>query len=451
MSFFGELCHVRMNKMHAPSRHNVHHVVMAILAALCALLLFGCGKEPSNPSGSSIPKDTAPCKHPEYWPYSVASSNFPFLVHYRSQSELSAARQVIAYLDTAWERQIRQQGYTPPPSDAGMCGPDERFDVFIWKGVKTCKVDIISDLIVTSWGGRASFMQLDPWGPYGGDMLAQTVAHEFNHATHAANDWYEIPIAFEMSASYVEQFYGPPVVDYAKDFQAHPNWALLRNDNYETWYMYGAAIYLHFLRDYYFGGDDGFLPELWVLCRNTPDLYMNKPHFVDGLNAILAGEGATFLDSVVSFARWRYYSGERDDGRHFRREPASTAPLALLPEATLSIDQVTLRSLVHTIAPAPMLTGSAYLEIRRENADQTSFQLSLEVPAAPSVRWVVQAVPGLTAGSDGEIVDLGSGSARVSFTKDGSRTLILTVLPLSDYDPYHQLDASLPVSVRIAP
>jgi hypothetical protein len=426
---------------------------MALLAAICALLLFGCGDEssPDPSSGTAIPKDIAPCKHPEYWPYSVASSKYPFLVHYRSQDESAAARQVISYLDTAWERQIQQQGYTPPPSDAGMCGPDDRFDVFVWHGVNTCKVDIISDLIVTGWGGRASFMQLDPWGTYGGAMLAQTVAHEFNHATHAANDWYEIPIAFEMSASYVEQFYGPAVGDYVKDFQAHPNWALLRNDGYETWYMYGSALYLHFLRDYYFHGDDGFLPKLWVAMRNTPDLYVNKPHFVDGMNSILAPAGATFPDSVVHFARWRYFSGNRDDGHHFRRLPTSMTQLAFLPEATLSIDQLALKPLVHTISPAPMLTGSAYLEIRRENAVQTSFQLSLDVQPAPSVRWVVQAVPGVTAGSDGEIVDMSSGSARVLFTPGGSRTLILTVLPVSDFDPYHQLDVSFPVSVSIAP
>jgi len=435
----------------AAIRRHVRRAAMAFFVALCALFCFGCGSESSVPAGNAIPKGTAPCKHPEYWPYSVASSRFPFLVHYRSKSELATARQVISYLDTAWERQINQQGYTPPPSDAGMCGPDERFDVFLWNGVKTCKVDIISDIMVTSWGGRASYMQLDPWGPYGGGILGQTVAHEFNHATHAANDWYELPIAFEMSATYVEQFYGPPYVDSARDFQARPDWALLRNDNYETWYMYGAAIYLHFLRDNYFNGDDGFLPELWVLCRNQPDLYLNKPSFVDGINTILAPKGADFLDSVVGFARWRYYSGSRDDGLHFRRVPAATTPLALLPEATLSIDQVSLRPLVHAISPAPMLTGSAYLTVRRAEAGQTSFQVSLELPVAPSVRWVVQAVPGLSAGSDGETVDLSAGAARVSFAPDGSRTLILSVLPLSGYDPLHQIDATYPVSVGIAP
>ena len=424
------------------------HIVM-VLAVLCALLLSGCGNESS--STNSISKDTKPCEHPEYWPYSFASSRFPFLVHYRSEDELTTVGKIITDLEIAWERQIGQ-GYTPPPSDAGMCGPDGRFDVFVWRGVNTCQVNIVSEKFVTDWGGRASFMFVDPWGDYGGVFLAQTIAHEFNHATHAANDWYELPIAFEMSASYVEQFYdGPEDPRYIEAFQERPDWALLRNDNYETWYMYGSALYLDFLRDYYFNGNDSFLPKLWVAMRNTPDLFVNKPNFVDAVNAFLAPKGAAFPDSVTDFARWRYYAGKNDDGKHFRSFSAPMTKAIFSPEATLQIDTVILKPLTHTISPAPMLTGNAYLEIERENAAQTSFELTLDVPAALLAKWVVQAVPGLTAGSDGEMVDLSSGTARISFTPGGKRTLILTVLPVSDFDPYHQTDARYPVAVRISP
>jgi len=413
------------------------------------------GDEPSlgiSSGDSVIPKGTRPCEEPGYWPYTVASSRYPFLVHYHARNEGAMADRVVALLETAWERQIGRQGYTEPPSDQGWCGPDGKFDVFIWRGINTCQVNIVSERFVMEWGGRASFMFVDPWGDYGGKYLAQTMAHEFNHATHAANDWYELPIAFEMSASYVEQFYdGPADSKYVQDFQARADWALLRNDNYETWYMYGAALYLNFVRDYYFKGDDRFLPDLWVAMRNKPDLFVNSPHFVDAMNALLAPHRETFLDSVVAFARWRYFAGSNDDGKHFRRFPETGTEVTFSRKATLPVAHVMLGTLTHEISPAPMLTGSAYLEVRRKNAAQTSFQLSLELPPSPSARWVVQAVPGLTEGSDGEIVDLHSGTARVSFTSKGSRTLVLTVVPISDFDPYHQTDARYPVSVRIAP
>ena len=457
-------------------RPNLHsrHTIIAFLSALCVMFLAGCGNDaapPQTPPQTTLSKDACPCAYPEYWPYNVASSKYPFLVHYSSPDELETARRIIAYLDTAWQRQIVEQGYEPPPSDTGMCGPDGRFDVFIRRGVNSCKVDLITEEFVTRWGGRASYMQVDPWGDYGGDKLAATIAHEFNHATHAANDWYDLPISFEMSASYVDQFYGPQDVRDILDFQKHPDWGLLRNDSYLTYYMYGSALYLHFLRDRYFGVDDSFVPQLWVKMRNTPDLMVNKPNFVDALNSLLVktetafGE-SPFLDTVPEFARWRYYAGDRNDSRHFRninddRRPTSLPPvprewqMALITEATLPIKKVTM-PLPHDIYefnPAPMMTGTVYLTVQRRNASQTSFQLSLDIPYDPAVKWVVQAVPGVVAGSDGETVDVSSGAVRIPLASDGARTLIVTALPASasGFDPNNQTAFRYPLSVRITP
>ncbi len=426
---------------------------MACLTVICWMALSGCGgQDSSETSELLIPQGTQPCKQPELWPHALASSRFPFLVHYHAQDERAAADQVLTDLEAAWQRQINEQGYEPPPSDGGACGPDDRFDVFIWRGINTCQVNIVGEKFVTPWGGRASFMFVDPWGDYGGKYLAQTVAHEFNHATHAANDWYELPIAFEMSATYVEQFYGDQIdTQYISAFQERPDWALLRNDNYETWYMYGSLLYINFLRDYYFKGDDSFLPKLWVAMRNNPDLFVNHPSFVDAVNVFLAPAGNTFMDSVQHFARWRYYAGEHDDGQHFRKFSAPMSSVVFRPEATVAMRKLTLQPGAQTVTPEPMLTGSTYLEVARANPAQSSFELALNLPFAPTARWVVQAVPGLVAGSDGDIVDLSSGSARVTFAANGKRTLILTILPTSGFDPYHQTDARYPVAVRLAP
>ncbi len=424
-----------------------------LLMATLSVVIAGCGSDSSSSSNEAAPlsKDCKPCQNPEYWPYSVASEKYPYIVHYHSTNELAASEEVIKNLDDAWYWQIELQGFTPPPSDEGMCGQDGRFDVFICRGINTCLVDIVSEKFMTPWGGRASYMKIDPFGDYGWDVLPQTVGHEFNHTTHAANDWYEIGCAFEMSASYVEQFYGPSVTYCVKDFQARPFWSLLRYDNYDTWYMYGSALYIHFLRDYYFNGDDSFLPQLWVASRNTPDLYVNEPHFVDAINSLINPGGDTFEDSVVHFDRWRYYAGLRDDGVHFRRLPTFTEQYAFLPEATILIDMLTLSAQTYNVPEPPMLTGCAYLEVKRENVMQASFQVSINTQPDAGVRWVVQAVPGLDASSDGEIVDLSSGSARVDFDVTGKRTLIMTVLPVVSYDPNHQSDKQYPVSLTIAP
>ena len=31
------------------------------------------------------------------------------------------------------------------------------------------------------------------------------------------------------------------------DFQGNPDWSLDHDDGYETWYMYGAALWLHYI------------------------------------------------------------------------------------------------------------------------------------------------------------------------------------------------------------
>jgi hypothetical protein len=190
---------------------------------------------------------------------------------------------------------------------------------------------------------------------------------------------------------------------------------------------------------------------LWVASRNTPDLKVNSPHFVDALNAALKPSGVTFRDSVQEFARWRYFAGLRDDAQHFQRLPTSWTQHVFLPEATLQIDQVSLSTRTVDITPGPMLIGSSYLEIDRENAAQTSFLVSLRVPSNPTVKWVLQAVPGVNPGSDGEVVDLSAGPAKVSFAPNGKRALILTVLPVSEFDPNKQTDTRYPVALDLAP
>lgn len=428
---------------------------MKPLAALPAFVLLAalasCGGS-STESRGVVPGGTIPYQHPEYWPLSKGSSRYPYLVHYRTSDEGAMVDTLIRQMDAVWHVEIEVQGNAPPPSDQGFCGPDGRFDIFVWRGLNTCEVDVVPTAPRTAWGGQASYMKIDPWGDYGGDLLAATVGHEFNHASHAANDFDEIPIAFEMCASYEEQFFGPAAPYSVLAYQSRPDWGMLRGDNYATWYMYGSAIYIHYLRDCHLQGDDGWLPELWVAMRNTgPDFTVNTPHFVNAVDGLLRPVGATFLDTVPGFARWRYYAGLRDDGRHFRRLPTQWTQHAFLAEATLAIPQVTLAGLSRALDPAPMLTGSSYLEVKRAVEAQTSFQVALQAPAVAGMRWVVQAVPGLAAGQDGDLLDLSAGPVRVPFAPGGKRTLILTAVPTAAYDPNHQTDTRYPATLVLAP
>ncbi len=430
--------------------------VIAVLLLMVFFLCFigGCAKSDheSSPGTYSIPDGTKPCEHPEYWPFRMTSKKHPFMVHYRTFGEAEISEKVIEYLDNAWEFEVNVLGFTPPPSDVGSCGPDGSFDVFIWRGNRSCFVDTISDEIVTPWGARASFMLLDPWGPYGGAILDQTIGHEFNHASHAADDWHEAGDAFEMTATYIEQYFGDACTYCISDFQANPDWGLLWYDDYKTWYMYGSALYLYFLRDYYFPAEEGFPARLWRNVRNIPDPFVNKPNFVEGLDAMLVPLGSSFMDSAILFARWRYFTGSRDDGGHFKRWPLPKKQLPFIAEADVKLHaSILLADTVYNVDPPPMLLGSAYIEILQDQPGRDSFEVSLLTAANPDLRWVVQTVPGTVTGSDGDTIDLSTGSARVSFTKEGKRTLIITLMPAKAFDPDQQSGETFPVAIRLTP
>src|SRR5690348_13471552 len=160
----------------------------------------------SAPSIDAAPIDsnTVPCDHPEYWPYSIRSSSHPALVHYRTPSELSMAQQVLGLLDHSWDFETTTLGFRPPIDDGGRCGPDGAFDVFLWAGHDECFVDVIGEDSSTAWDDRYAYLVVDPWGTYGGPILDTTVAHEFNHALQAADDWSDATIVYEMTAAYIE-------------------------------------------------------------------------------------------------------------------------------------------------------------------------------------------------------------------------------------------------------
>ena len=202
-----------------------------------------------------LPLGVAPCVEGEHWPLHIASDDLPLIVHYRGPSESLVAEEVLHHLELAWSIEVDELGFRPPLSDEGACGPDGAFDVFLYRGIEECYVDVLAEDAATTWDDWTTYMVVDPWGPYGGEILGPTLAHELNHACQAADDWFDTPIAYEMTSTFVEEVVfdeSDVYLDLLEDFQRHPDWALDYDDGYETWYMYGAALYLLHLRDRYF-------------------------------------------------------------------------------------------------------------------------------------------------------------------------------------------------------
>lgn len=394
----------------------------ASLAAADALGAASC--ERLRPSA-------APYRHKECWPHALASASRPFLVHYREASERSMARRVRSLLEDAWTAEVDGMGFRSPLPDGGLAGPDDRLDVYLWRGIDVGYVAALAEVPATPEDDRSTYMVLDPWGSFGGALLASTVAHELNHACQAAYSWSEHPGFYEASATFaeVDATGSAALLDFVfRDFQSRPHWGLHRFDHYRTWYAYGAGLYLLFLRDRFFGGDAGFLADVWEGVIDSPgsDPRVDEPDFLDAIDAALARAAGTDVAAALpEFERWRWYTGMRDDGHHLR--DAAVLPEVAARTLRLPADGRPVRRMVR---PVPQILGASYVTLESTGGGAAAALVSLEMRGRPRARLVVEAVPGLDS-SDAEPLASDAQPWRVALGPDGRRTLIVTALPLA--------------------
>jgi hypothetical protein len=373
----------------------------------------------------TFPAGAEPCTDAVRWPLALRSEALPVVVHYARCEHSGMAARVLGLVEHAWEIETGVLGFSAPLPDGGACGEDDAFDVYLWPDAVESYVQALEPNPDTAHDDWLTFMVLDPWGPYGGDLLGSTIAHELNHACQATDDWWEHVAAFELTATFVEEIVHPDANQWLfvlDDFQAHPDWSVDRDDDYETWYMYGASLLLHLVRERYFAGDPGFAGAMWHRSRNPPG--DNEPDFQDALGAVLHERaGVGFADAVGELAAWRWYTGERADGTHF-------ADGALYPRP---VTAATVTTASASVSIEPMIYGTAYIDV----VGTGERPIELVAAGTPGVRWLVQALPG-TAGATRDLLD----PAGDILSLDGFdlRTVAITALPLTERDPDDQAD-----------
>lgn len=437
----------------------------ALLLVLAAPALAQEARAPRGPRRvKPIPADTVPPERPDLWPRSLACARSPARIHFRPGEE-ATAREVARLVDEGWAFNIETLGFRAPPSDGGKIGPDERFDVYLWRGLGECWTDVTDGVAATAWDDQLAYLAVDPWGPYGGDSLAYTITHELNHACQAADDWNEPTSIFEMTATWAEQLRGgarlrEPLVD----FQAHPDWSLDHDPGYDSWFMYGGALFIDFLQARRFGGDPKFMAEVWRRSRSDPD--ENEPDFLDALDQLLRAKGSSLDDALVEFARWRWGVG-REEGA-----AAGIASRLLAVEGNAEVPTTKAVRVAHTaarfqagagvrfgnrLAPrrdgevhggaGPMMLGSRYATFQRRAGDPPRLRLQARLGAG--VRWVVQTIPGPRGEPEGGVVELRGGKAEVS-CPGAELVVIVTALPRGRYDPESRDDRRHAATVSLS-
>lgn len=370
-----------------------------------------------------------PCGHPEYWRHRLESDGAPVMIHYRDAVELAEAQRTLAAIERAWRIETTVLGFDPPRLDGGRCGPDGRFDVFVWRSYRGGAADVIAEDPATAWDDRIGYLIVDPWGPYGGAVLAATVAHELNHAAQAAYDWYEAPILFEMTAVFVEDVVYDDTnawIGYLGDYQGHPEWSFDHDDGYATDYFYGSALYLFYLREAVFGGDASFVSEVWRRARNPPGV--NEPDMADAFESVLQERGRSYEETLLGFARWRAAPRDLDGSGDFEEGP-------LLPEEARVPIVASLRAGDPALTSTVMLLGSRYLSVGRAEPGQNSLRVRLD--GDPGVRWALQTTAGLRGDEDGAPLESRGGAATLELGELDQRTLVVTALPRdpAGFDP----------------
>ncbi len=405
--------------------------IFIIIGAGC-LLLTACGgggggsKSPPPPPPpppavcndsiefcSAIPGTADPCADSQYWPLNTVSALHPVTVHYPRLTDEQKALEMIGLLEESWSVQIDALGFTAPIDDQGQCGPDGNFDVFIWRGIGGAYVADVSTNPATPYDDYSTFMAIDINGQTGGPFLASYLAHEFNHALQASDDWWEDSQYYESGATFAEFLVFPTLDDYVftfEDFQDNPSWSVFFNDSFATWYMYGAAMYLHYLSERHFANDPAFYARIWRATRSVPS--GQRPDYIDALREILLTErGATLDDTVIEFMQWRWFVGQFDDGAHFSKgaEWPHSVPFTDIDITTLPANQPL----------DAMVYGANYFRLSNSGGSPINVNALLQQSDA-DVNWKIYNVDGAEV------------TAPLSIPASGSVVIVALVLPVNE-------------------
>lgn len=267
-------------------------------------------------------------------PHSIISSNGHFRVHYHTTGSDAVAAldangnsvpdyidSVAFYMEYAWEVEINEYHYDPPPVDnrnAGMGDVDEKVDVYVCDLPKNLYGGACPETNNIVDGTRvASYLVLDnDYSPAdyptpGIAGVRVTTAHEFHHVIQFGYRAAFPPLSntaqlsiYEATAVWFEQQVHPEIPDYlnyVRPFLTAPqNYAFSTNSTDDVITGYAHELYMEYLSKR-FGRD--IIREIWEEFRT-------KNSF-EAIDAALRKHNFNLENSWCEFAEWCYYTGSR--------------------------------------------------------------------------------------------------------------------------------------------
>ncbi len=233
---------------------------------------------------------------------------------------------VAKFFDWAFEVQVNQIGYLPPPKDFGEGGGTE-YDIYILElgknrggyGYTNAENEILPRyklprytsyiVIDNNYSPKDSSVYSDnikrrSYYTTGYDALKITAAHELHHAIQYAYGFIEpsVPSIYELTSSWMEYRLYPDVKDYYQylpqlfnGLKRYP-FSSIDADNGYRWSIFGQYMYNKF--------DDWLMKRMWELIGDGNDPFK-------ALDSAYNEKNTSLVEQWCNFKKWMYFTGSR--------------------------------------------------------------------------------------------------------------------------------------------
>ncbi len=311
----------------------------------------------------------------------VQAATQPIRVHYADNGDAARAAEVAGYADESWDLQTGEMGFRVPPTDGSVGGSGD-YDIYLERGLGYAYAAPESEYGATAWSDATSYVVIDP----AVTPIESFVAHELNHSSQFAYDYAEALLIYEATATFIEDKVYDEVDDYVwfvADFQGMPS-RTLSYASYDDTYMYGAAVWLHYLADVYDGGGTDLVRDIWEGSKQEGALN-TRDYFESLEGGLLESVGLDDLRAMYAdFAAYRWLAGDNDDGTI-----DEAGKWDEVDSVTFDLSDLGESADLEDADDPPMTLGANYYEVEIGGAGNDGDSLALTVAGDDDTAWGV--------------------------------------------------------------
>jgi len=311
------------------------------------------------------------------------SELYPIRLHYSDGSSSEYVNAILSYAEQSYKVEIDDIGFIAPPPD-GNSGGSDFYDIYFQDlpsglGGYTYPIGIYRDV---EWFSYTSSCVINSNLPIG-DSLKGTIAHELNHSCQFSMDGAESLNIMEATATYIMNVVFPEIntnIGFLRYFQREP-YRSIDYTSRNNVYVYGAFLFPRFLSEYYDANNPDFVLKIWEGTMQSG--YTNEPDFLDAIQDLVYERKEHYFDDTFrEFAKWRYFTGPNDDGKHFVDGEKYGSNSLVKIDRTFNSSALPLDAWSPSINPSEY--GSTYVDF---NLNDTFGGLYLEFRGDKDKKW----------------------------------------------------------------